>query len=101
MSKTKMILRNDPAKKNKCDNCNEEYDDLGWEFDPSNIVTNDLSRFLDKQEHWAEFNGPTICLQLLRTIFKIVFFIAPSNRMANKMILDVMEDFNGEESAKS
>ena len=86
--------------KKDCLKCDCEYD-IEWEYDPANIVTSNLTDFIDRQDHWQEFNAPSICLQLLTTIFKIVYYLAPDNIRANQMILDVMEDFNGEESGNS
>ena len=105
--KTKMILRNDPAKKrkrldkekelnenrkSKCDGCGTEM-----EFDPVDPtpVTEDLMAFINTQEHWAERHTPSIAWGMLTAVFNVVFHIAPNEKKAMQVITDCLDQFVG------
>ena len=90
--KTKMVLRNDPAKnrKSKCDGCGAEKD-----FDPVDPrpVTNDMMDFIITQEHWGDHHPPSIAWGMLVAVFSVVFDIAPNKNKAIQVITDCMEEF--------
>ena len=90
--KTKMILRNDPAKnrKSKCDGCGTEL-----EFDPVDPrpVTDDMMSFINEQDHWSERHAPSIAWGMLTAVFNVVFQIAPNNEKAMEVITDCMDQF--------
>ena len=90
--KTKMILRNDPAKnrKSKCNGCDAEMD-----FDPVDPrpVTEDMMAFINKQEHWAERHAPSIAWGMVWAVFNVVFEIAPNKEKATELITDCMAEF--------
>ena len=90
--KTKMIVRNDPAKKriSHCDNCGQET-----EFEPLDPapVREDLIDFITKQEQWIEHPAPTIGWGLVEAVFIVVSEMAPSDEKAIQLITDVLEGF--------
>ena len=90
--KTKMILRNDPAKnrKNHCDGCGEEVD-----FNPINPepIWKDMHDFIGKQEHWTVHPTPTICWGMLEAVMDVVFEVAPDKEKALEVITDVTKTF--------
>tara|TARA_R100001594_G_scaffold2337_1_gene9299 strand:+ start:292 stop:654 length:363 start_codon:yes stop_codon:yes gene_type:complete len=89
--KTKMILRNDPAKNRKkaCDNCGDEYFDT---VDPRPI-SDDMFDFIIKQEHWARHETPSICWGMLCAVFKVIFDMAPTEKQAIQIITDCLSGF--------
>ena len=97
MDKTKMILRNDPAKnkKSKCDGCGDEF------FDPVDPrpVTEDMMDFIINQDHWSKHQGPSICWGMVSAVFRVVFDIAPSEKQAVQLITDCMSEFIEGDSA--
>ena len=90
--KTKMILRNDPAKnrKSKCDGCGTEM-----EFDPVDPkpVFEDMMSFINKQEQWSEHHAPSIAWGMLIAVFNVIFQLAPNEKRAVQLITDCLEDF--------
>ena len=90
--KTKMILRNDPAKnrKSKCDGCGTEM-----EFDPVDPkpVFEDMMGFINKQEQWSEHHTFTIAWGMLIAVFNVIFQLAPNEKRAVQLITDCLEDF--------
>tara|TARA_Y100000310_G_scaffold190680_1_gene190688 strand:- start:1267 stop:1566 length:300 start_codon:yes stop_codon:yes gene_type:complete len=87
--KTKMILRNDPAKnrKSECIECGHEL-----KLDPVDYrpITQDMMDFINKQEHWADHHSPSICWGMLEAVFGVVFTIAPNKEDAVQLITDCM-----------
>ena len=92
--KTKMIVRNDPAKKriSHCDNCGQET-----EFDPLDPtpVIEDMMAFINTQEQWIEHHAPSIAWGMLTAVFNVVFQIAPNEKRAMQVITDCLDKFIG------
>ena len=95
--KTKMILRNDPAKnrKSKCEGCGTEM-----EFDPVDPrpVTEDMMSFINEQEHWGEHHAPSIAWGMLWAVYNVIFQLAPNKKQAVRVITDCLEEFMDGES---
>ena len=90
--KTKMILRNDPAKErvSHCDGCGTE---IGFDPVDPKPVTEDMMDFILTQEHWSEHHAPSIAWGMLTAVFMVIFNIAPSKERAMELITDCMADF--------
>ena len=76
--KTKMILRNDPAKNRKID---------------PRPISDDMFDFIIKQEHWARHETPSICWGMLCAVFKVIFDMAPTEKQAIQIITDCLSGF--------
>tara|TARA_Y100000310_G_C20597710_1_gene771355 strand:+ start:459 stop:764 length:306 start_codon:yes stop_codon:yes gene_type:complete len=90
--KTKMILRNDPAKqrKSKCEGCGSEL-----EFDPVDPrpVFEDMMGFINNQEQWSEHHAPSICWGMLIAVYSVIFQLAPNEKKAVQLVTDCLEEF--------
>ena len=87
--KTKMIVRNDPAKKRiaECQECGHDLDIDPVDYRP---ITKDMMDFINKQEHWSDHHSPSICWGMLSAVFFVLFEIAPSKEDAIQLITDCM-----------
>ena len=90
--KTKIIVRNDPAKNRKthCNQCGNDYD--FDPIDPTNVY-NDMHAFLMEQQHWTEHPSPTICWGMLEAVMDVIYEIAPSKKQADTLIIDVQSQY--------
>ena len=90
--KTKMILRNDPAKNRKsvCDGCETEM-----EFDSVDPkpVFEDMMGFINKQEQWSVHHASSIAWGMLIAVFNVIFQLAPNEKRAVQLITECLEHF--------
>ena len=98
--KTKVILRNDPAKKRKthCKSCGNDYD--YDPVDPTNVY-NDVHAFLAEQKHWGEHPSPTICWGMLEAVLDVIYELSPTKDMADILIMDVQSKFGRNKKARA
>ena len=98
--KTKIILRNDPAKRRKthCNNCGNDYD--YDPVDPTNVY-NDLHSFLAEQEHWVDHPTPTICWGMLEAVLDVIYELAPTKEQADILIMDVQSQYGKKRKANA
>ena len=88
-----------------CEDCGSERltvepDD---DFDPIDPrpVTYDMMDFINKQEHWAEREAPSIAWGMLYAVFQVIFTIAPNQEGATKLITECLDNFLDGENGKA
>ena len=77
-------------RKSECQGCGAEM-----EYNPIDPtpVEDELSDFISKQEHWGDHPAPTVCWGMLRSVLKVIHYLAPSDKEFMQLVMDVVSEF--------